>query len=85
MDKDDISETPNNHNCLTCDNLTYWDSYICKIEKNNIKGGVNIDIEQSNDCNEYIKSVGDRDYCKGKECMFWCLECPYYPKDKFMI
>lgn len=79
MDSKGINETLKNHKCLTCDNLTYWDWYMCKLGKHSTKDGF-LHMGQLKNCDCYKKREGKRDYCKGHECIFWCLECPFYPK-----
>lgn len=79
MDVNGINETLKNHKCLTCDNLDYWDWYMCKLEKHTTEKGF-LCMEPLRNCDKYVKRVGERDNCKGKECAFWCLECPYYTK-----
>jgi len=79
MDIKGINETLKNHKCLTCDNLTYYDWYICKEEKHSTKKGF-LHMGQLKKCKCYIKRKGKLDNCVGQECVFWCLKCPFYPK-----
>lgn len=67
-----------NHKCKTCGNLTYWDGYYCKFGKHQTKKE-KLDMRPLKDCDGYIKRESkNHDYCKGQECVFWCMECPVY-------
>ena len=79
MDNKGIRETLKNHKCLTCDNLTYWDWYGCKLRKHTTKNGF-LHMGKLKHCDSYVERKGIRDYCNGKECVFWCLDCTHYPK-----
>lgn len=79
MDIHGIQETLKNHKCLTCDNLTYWDWYMCKLGKHTTQDGF-LHKGCLENCDEYIKREGTNwDRCKGQECLFWCTECSAYP------
>lgn len=80
MDSKGINETLKNHKCLTCNNLFYWDWYMCKLNKHMTKQGF-LHMGELKNCDGYEKRVGNKDYCKDKDCIFWCMECKLYPKD----
>jgi hypothetical protein len=77
-----IYEVLNNHKCKTCGNLTYWDWYMCKLGKHTTSKGF-LHMGKLKECDEYITREGhNNDNRKGKECVFWCLECSNYKKEK---
>lgn len=70
------------HKCRTCEHLTYWDGYFCKLGKHQTKSGF-LNKKSLKSCDGYIKRQGDNyEKCKNQECVFWCNECPAYPDNK---
>ena len=68
--------------CKTCDNLTYWDGYYCKLGKHQTKKGF-LHKGRLLRCDNYIKRIGSNyPACKDTECVFWCRECAAYPQEE---
>lgn len=73
-----IENNLSKHKCKTCNNLAYWDGYICNLGKHQNKQE-KLSMRQLKECDGYIKRQGSNwDSCKDQECVFWCMECPAY-------
>ena len=69
-----------NHICKTCNNLSYWDGYYCKLGKHQTKRE-KLNGRPLKCCDKYEKKYGKNwEGCKTQECIFWCSDCPAYPK-----
>lgn len=65
------------HKCKTCKNLNYWDWYFCSLEKHEDENGF-LSMKELYECEGYEQRYGSNEReCKNKECVFWCLDCPY--------
>lgn len=74
-------EVLDNYKCKTCDNLSYWDGYMCVLEKHNNSDG-KLSDSPIKTCKDYKKIQGKNwDFCKGQECVFLCIECNAFKKN----